>query len=255
MASKPPTILEFSSDIEQGAAIEFVGLVAQGTVVESKVSSIAATYVFEKQEIVVKNSKQRSATEFKAEVEVVRGALQLLRDTSGDNPIDERGNLTPIDLGEIWQSLAHATQPIDALLCDEAFVALFPFADLVAGTYESLRHKSGCVIDIETRKDGTLLSHRIDAPNPVSTKAPSNCGIFKTDGYLGTDESRWHISKMLGAVPSKHKSKVFAWAHDAINLVDEFHNTHGGVQLPEIFECHYDDVHLTCDRDLRFEKR
>ncbi len=255
MASKPQTSLEFDSKIHLGTAIEFVSLVTHGSVAKNKVSSIAGTYVFENNQIVIKNSRQRSAAEFNAELEVVGVALQLLKDNSCDKPFDERSNLTPNDLGEIWLSLAQANQPIETLLCDQAFAALFPYADLVAGTYEKLRHKSGCVIHIQSRKDGIILSHSIDAPNPVSTKAPSNCGIFKEDGYLGTDESRWRISKMLGAVPPQHKSKVFAWAHDAINLVEEFHNTHGGVQRPEIFECHYDDVHLTCDRDLRFEKR
>lgn len=80
-------------------------------------------------------------------------------------------------------------------------------------------------------------------------------GIYHADGYRGLDESRWRISKLLGAVPQQHKARVFSWAAEAINSVDEFHNARGGVPLPEIFECRYDHARLVADRELRFELR
>ncbi len=297
--------LSFCGEIQLGATIEFVALATKGTVVKNKVVSPAATYLVEENPseraftLMVKNSKQRSTEEFNAEVIHVFCALRLMgaktilesgfgksknfppteiltwlrapstAALSHELPIDERTNLTVNDLVDIWRLLVQTEQPVEVLLNNTEFIEIFPYADLVAGEYEKLRHKSGCEVSLQTRKNGTISEHRIDAPNPVSnlvTRLRESSGqslvsatlekkpsIFHKDGYWGGDESRWRISKMLGAVPPQHKSAVFAWAADAINKMDEFHNTRGGVQLPTIFECRFDDVHLTADRDLKFE--
>ncbi len=251
--------LTFSQSIQLGAAIEWVGLVTSGSVRGYKVSSIAATYLFStgsEHACQVKNTKHRSVGEFKAEFETVGLALQQLEPVGDSVCFDERTNLTVRDLYEIWQALS-GKQPIEELLKDTSFTAIFPHAELIAGEYESLRHKSGCIVNIETRRDGVITAHHIDAPIPngQAKVETHNCGVCNHDGYLGTDENRWRISKLLGAVPDAQKSKVFAWAADAIFTVEEYHNTRGGVPLPELFEYKGDGLHLVADKDLRFEIR
>lgn len=189
---------------------------------------------------------------------------------SNSEPIDARANLTLDDLENIFAALSPSNQSIESLLNMPHFATIFPYANFIAGDCESLRHASGCEVLITTRKDGVVTAHRIDAPEPVSnimnswqhtssTTAPvaslptASSNIFDVAGYRGCDESRWRISKMLGAVPSDHKERVFSWAADAIYSVDDFHNTHGGVNLPESFRYHIGDVHITADRDLKFQ--
>ena len=296
--------LKFHAVVKLGALLELLALAVQGTVSATKVSAPCASYIVEDDKnsasvkLVVKNSKQKTAEEFGSELMNVLCAVcwtgsidiegigfarnlqiqkfcdwfqsQSVAGLSNFEPFDERSNLSLSDLENIFQTLALSKQTIESLLSDAKFAAIFPYADRIAGKYESLRHTSGCEIAIETRKDGAITSHRIDAPNPVrkfveawqdytsakptaaSTKSSAN--IFDLNGYRGSDESRWRISKLLGKVPPKHKEAVFAWAADAIHCVDEFHNTRGGVPLPEVFQYRVEDLHLTADRDLKFHQ-
>ena len=255
MPSKPAISISYDDSLSLGTVIELVGLAAGGRVLDYRVSSTSATYIFDNKHagtMQVKNSRARTALEFKNEVERVQHALQMQTKV-----VDERTNLALEDLEQIWSALACTKQPINKLIQDSAFNELFPHAELVAGTYEELRHKSGCAVLLDTRKDGTIISHRLDAPNCTLEKLSEEncCGVFAPDGYLGSDTSRWRISKLLGAVPEPHKSKVFAWAADAIFSVNEYHNTSGGISLPEVFEYKCDGVHLQADRELRFERK
>lgn len=229
-----------------------------GSVRGHKVSSVAATYVFDAGSAgscEVKNTKNRPVAEFKAEFEAVGLAFQRLELATDGACFDDRTNLKVSDLDEIWLMLTSRNQPVEKLLGDSEFTAIFPHAELIAGEYESLRHKSGCAVYIETRNNGMITAHHLDAPIP-GVKAiveKHNCGVCKEDGYLGSDENRWSISKLLGSVPDAEKAKVFAWAADAIFAVEEFHNTRGGVPLPEQFEYKGDGFYLIADKDLRFE--
>ncbi|MBX9938613.1 MAG: hypothetical protein K2Y32_05140 [Candidatus Obscuribacterales bacterium] len=255
MPTKQVISLSYNESLSLGTAVELVGLATGGEVRDYKVSSLAASYIFAKsldKTVQVKSSRERSAAEFKSEVERVRSVLLLQ-----SKAIDERTNLVLDDLEEIWAALAVTKQPVNKLMQDSEFQALFPYAELVAGTYEELRHNSGCTISLVTRRDGTIISHRLDAPicAPDTMSAIKSCGVFDAEGYLGSDASRWRISKLLGAVPQSHKSRVFAWAADAIYTVNEYHNTKGGISLPEIFEYNCDGVHLQADRELRFERK
>lgn len=307
MATKSETMIKFCAETPLGAIIEFVALAARGSVVKTKVSAASASYVFEKNQqndgfvVTVKNSKQHSAEEFRAELVHVLCALKLLGAREfesigfskgvhldevlarldeqnvlplvGEETIEARTNLTLNDLDTIWQALAVSVLPVGTMMCDTEFTSAFPYADLMAGTYVSLRHASGCEISLETRRDDTITAHRIDAPSPVTglvarlidvgtsslscNGKPNNkaSGIFDPDGYRGTDESRWRVSKMLGSVPLQHKPEVFAWAANVINSIDEFHSTRGGVALPKSFECRYGDMRLVADHNLKFEQR
>jgi len=259
MAKASQITITFKSQ-KPGANIEFVAVATGGIVTQNKVTSIAATYQFEKsldtdKLLVTIKKKQSSTSEFSELGSIIAQALYIFNAMPEQDPAIPQTNLTPVDLLDIWQALAQQTKPIQTLLKEPDFESLFPYADLLAGTYESLRHKSGCVIKIETRKDGIITSHSIDAPSPVLEVKKQSQSIYVPDGYLGTNESRWRISKILGSAPAKYKAQVFAWAADAIHMVEEFHNTHGGVSLPENFEFRYDNVHLTFDRDLRFEQK
>lgn len=240
--------------------LEIVALATNGWVTGSKVASIAASYYFEKLpetnevNITIKNSRQSSTSEFNDEVSKISKVLDSFADKQDCQPFLNDSNLTFNDLQEIWQALVQSDQTIQSLLQNSDFNNLFPYADLVSGSYESLRHKSGCEIKLETRKNNSIISHQIDAPNPVAKEIKQNQSIFNDDGYLGLDQSRWRISKMLGATPTAYKTQVFSWAADAIHTVEEFHNTHGGVALPEVFKFKYDNILLTFDRDLKFEQ-
>lgn len=293
--------LKFCAEAPFGAIIEFVALALHGWVIKTKVTAQYATYFFEESPrgheftVTVRKLRYGNAEVFKTEVVSVLCALhflgansleasgfsknhplvdvstwlitQRIASLSGDGPIDERTNLKLSDLQDIWQSLAFSAQPIRLLDRDTEFTTLFPYANIIAGFYESLRHRSGCEIPLGTRKDGTITEHRVDAPDPgrdlfrrwkqtpdsSPTLVNNRIGIYLPDSYRGLDESRWRVSKMLGAAPPQHKSRVFAWADNAIFTVDEYHNTRGGVPIPLIFECRYDDMYLTADRELRFK--
>lgn len=304
MATRSEVMLKFRAEVALGATIELVALATHGSVSKAKVSASAATYSFEEKQheftVTVKSSKQHSAETFRAEVIHMLCALMLIGTDSLDasgftkndqmdevlnwlsaqnisplsfgEPIDDNTNLTLDDLENIWRALVPLQRSVDTIMLDTEYTGLFPYADLVAGRYERLRHCSGSEISLETRQDASIISHRIDAPNPVTTlvadlndtKELAVAGkgrqfnptksIFDPDGYRGSNESRWRVSKMLGAVPRQHKEEVFRWAANVINTVDEFHNTHGGVALPKSFEYRYDDVLLTADTTLKFEK-
>lgn len=258
MAAMSKSTLTFGKSIKLGTIIEWVGLMTSGSVRGHKVSSIAATYTFDAGSVgrcEVKNTKSRPVEEFKSEFEAVSLSLQMLEQATDGACFDKRTNLTFADLDEIWHALSRK-QPIKELLEDANFIAIFPHAEFIAGEYESLRHKSGCAVFIETRNAGVIAAHHIDAPVPGAKVITEkhNCGVCKEDGYLGSDEIRWSISKLLGSVPVAQKGKVFAWASEAIYTVEEFHNTRGAVPVPEVFEYKGDGVHLVANRDLRFER-
>lgn len=255
MPTKPVLSISYDDALSLGTVIELVGLATGGKVLDRKVSSIAASYTFDQnhgRNVQVKNTRERSAAEFKCEVESVQRVLRMQ-----SKAIEECTNLAFEDLEQIWLALAGTKLPVKKLMQDSAFHAIFPYAELVDGTYEELRHKSGCAILLVTRQDGILISHRIDAPVSGREKVSDehSYGVYDPNGYLGSDTSRWHISKLLGAVPEQHKSKVFAWAAEAIFTVKEYHNTRGGIRLPERFVYHCEGVHLEADRELRFERK
>lgn len=292
--------LKFCSEAQFGAVIEFMALALHGTVVGNKVAAHSSTFLFEVRPneleftVFVRKLRQGNSEVFETEVMSVLCALhsigaksletsgfsksisvvdmstwlqeQIFASLSSDEPIDKRTNLTLRDLQDIWHSLSFSRQPVRFLELDSEFTKLFPCVSIVAGIYKSLRHRSGCEIQLQTRKNCTIVSHSVDAPSPVfdllqrwKQTSASTCvhdndriGIYLANSYRGLDESRWRISKMLGAVPSQHKPRVFAWADESIFAVDEYHITRGGVPLPLVFECRYDDVHLSADRELRF---
>lgn len=303
MASKREMILNFCVFADLGTVAEFVGLALRAEVSAKRIAASAASYVLEKRAdgsfaITVKKSAAASADDFSTEILKLRCALQNLEVTACDAqgfskniPLTELTNwfasqstvdnaefaplnseLNLADLGEIFEALTSSQRPVEKCLDDPRFFALFPYADFVAGSYTSLRHRSGFEIKLHTRNDGTIVSHRLDAPDPVgrihtlwsswfSGRGPTKLlategshGVYHIDGYLGSDESRWRISRLLGAVPAEHKPRVFKWAAEVINSVEEYHSTRGGVKLSDIFECTYDNERLIADSDLRFKK-
>lgn len=305
MPNKAEIKLRFRTDTSLGVLTEFLSLAVSGGVSANKVRAQSATYSLAEDkdlaavEIVVQNSKQRSAADFNQEITQALCAISLIggKDLEGFGfsksvpiqkfyewfqaqdlaklsnyaPFDASTNLTLVDLENIFQALSFAKQPVDNLVCDSKFTAVFPYANVIAGKYESLRHSSGCEVFLDTRKDGVIIGHRIDAPDPVrelmsawrveivsiresGVSQKPYTSIFDIDGYRGNNESRWRISKMLGGVPPEHKQAVFEWAANAIYDVEEFHSTRGGVQLPETFQYRVNDVRLTADRNLKFHR-
>lgn len=175
-------------------------------------------------------------------------------------------HLTLRDLGEIYHYLDLLAQaPIADIERDENFNRVFPCVDIYNGCYGNIRHRSGHEIFVRWIDNRMIGRHKIDAAILCSEllreyECERDGKIFrrarssapKPGPYRKSQRNRGRLAYMLGSVPESHKSRVYAWVVDVFNAVDYYHDTRGGVEIPERFSIEFGQFKMTATHDLVF---
>lgn len=180
-----------------------------------------------------------------------------------DLPIHSYCRLTLSDLNQIHDLLSVQKTPADRIRYDDGPRSIFPYLDLFAGDYGSMRHRSGNEIHMNWIGNQTPGRHKIDAPIPSGTdllKSKTKNTSNDTNGdskplgpYRKSDTNRWRIAYMLGGIPDADKPRVFDWVTNCFHDIDYFHDTRGGIALPDVFEIEFSTGKLTATHDFVFQ--
>lgn len=184
-----------------------------------------------------------------------------------DEPIHRFFRITLMDLEFVFRYLADRTTPISNYWNDQVYASNFPYLDVYAGDNGSIRHKSGAEISIEWTGNKFVRSHKLVVPRASDAIVSRyRCEIsgkkFKdkkipletsSGPYRKSFQNQMRAARMLGQVPPEHQQRVFAWFSSVFNDVDYFHDTRGGIPLPNIFEIEFDGCKMTATHDFDFK--
>ncbi|MBX9666509.1 MAG: hypothetical protein K2X93_02775 [Candidatus Obscuribacterales bacterium] len=169
------------------------------------------------------------------------------------------------DLQIIHDCLIDKKISVSKMNSDFEMSRIFPFVDCYGGSYGPLRHRSGNEIQVKLVDNEFPLGHKLSAPVPcegvyegwlyAEAGKPSPRRRFdpKNPGpYRDSLTNQWKVAHMLGSVPEEHKSKVYSWVTDCFNALAKYHDTRGGVPIPEVFEIEFDGYRMTATQKFVF---
>lgn len=136
---------------------------------------------------------------------------------------------------------------------DPAFAIAFP-----SSFRDCLRHRSGHEVLLYRNDAGTLVSHRVDAPNPAEDLYTAwldsvNQRPPKSKANKSLRLKRWRLAKILGSISEGRKPEVFNWVSDVTWKMEEHESTHGREQMPRALEYFFDDYVLFANEQMEFE--
>lgn len=165
--------------------------------------------------------------------------------------------LTLNDIEEVHKHLVGEKRGASDLLMDKEFRTIFPSIQQRWGEYGFMRHRSGTEIRTQWLDTQFVYSHGYEAPSPsekLLEKWHKHKGLeWEKDFFKRHRQRKWNLACFLNKVPAQDKQRVYEWVDDTIFDIEQYHDTRGGNQVPELAECQFANCILTVDRNYNFE--
>lgn len=177
--------------------------------------------------------------------------------TAADQILHHETCLTLRDLEEVHKHLVGEKRGASELMQDKNFREIFPAIQERWGDFGFIRHRSGVEIRTQWQDREFLSTHAYEVPSPAEPlleKWYKHKGLDLEEDYFRKHRTRlWHLARLLNKVPAKDKQRVYEWV-DAIRFdIEQYHESRGATQMPELSECDFGTGILTVDRNYNFE--